>query len=120
MTLLPPDELISTPDACVDYVNRVGLCAWRGLDRYPAFPSLAEVTPWDDHEILLQTWFWKDDLHIERRLYYGQILGSGVPAFASLDFLPYLIAAQGDNDARTLYEKGRLPDNALRVYEHIA
>ena len=33
--------------------------------------------------------------------------------------LPYLIAAQGDNDARTLYEKDRLPYLSLQVYEHI-
>jgi hypothetical protein len=118
----PPGESaepITTPDACVDYVNRVGLCAWRQMDRCPALPSLAERTPWDDQEVIMQTWFWKDDLHIEKRLYYGMILGSGVPAFASRDFLPYLIAAQGDNDARTLYEQGRLAENALRVYEHI-
>jgi hypothetical protein len=113
------EDIVATPDACVEYVNRVGLCAWRRMDRYPNLPSLAEVTPWNEQEVILQTWFWKDDLHIERRLFYGMILGSGVPTFASLDFLPYLIAAQGDNDARTLYEQGRLAENALRVYEHV-
>ena len=68
---------------------------------------------------MMMTWFWKDDLHIDKRLYYGQILGAGVAALVSLEMLPYLIAAQGDNDARTLYEKNRLPHLSLQVYEHI-
>jgi hypothetical protein len=67
----------------------------------------------------MQTWFWKDDLHIERRLYFGMLLAPDIPVFVSLALLPVLIAAQGDIDARTLHEKGLLPSNALRVYEHI-
>lgn len=119
-TSLPAAE-VTTPDECVAYVNRVGLCAWRRLPRLPAaFPTLEGVTPWaDTGDVHLHTWFWKDDLHIERRLFYGMLLAGGTPVFVSLAFLPLLIAAQGDNDARTLYEQGRLPQNALLVYEHV-
>jgi hypothetical protein len=111
---------VTTPDACVAFVDRVGICSWRGLDRFPNFPSLEDATPWGGSEVTLKTWFWKDDLHIARRLYYGQNLGNGgTPAFVSLALLPVLIAAAGDNDPRTLYEKGRLSQMALVLYEHI-
>jgi hypothetical protein len=76
-------------------------------------------TPWRGKEVTLQTWFWKDDLHIERKLYFGMLIAPDIPVFVSLSFLPYLIAAQGDIDARTLHEKGLLASNALRVYEHV-
>ena len=110
---------VATPDQCVEYVNRVGLCAWQPLRRFPDFPSLAPATPWQNPDMMNHTWFWKDDLHIEKRLFYGKILRGGAPAFAALSFLPLLIAAQGDIDARDLYERGRLAANALRVYEHV-
>ena len=113
---------VTTPDECVAFVNQVGLCAWRRWDRLPSLPAVADATPWagDDHALMMATWFWKDDLHIERRLFYGQLLGNGVPAWVSLDFLPYLIAAQGDNDPRTLYENNQLSAESLALYEHIA
>jgi hypothetical protein len=113
------EDCVATPDECVAFVDRVGICSWRRLDRLPEFPSLEEATPWGGSEVTLKTWFWKDDLHIERRLCYGQLLGNGTPAFVSLSLLPNLIAAAGDNDPRTLYEKGRLSQMALTLYEHI-
>jgi hypothetical protein len=115
----PVAEPVATPDACVAYVNRVGLCVWQPLARFPGFPSLADAAPWQNRELINQTWFWKDDLHIEKRLFYGRILCGGAPAFVSLAFLPLLIAAQGDSDPRDLYEKGRLASNAYVVYQHI-
>jgi hypothetical protein len=110
---------VTTPDDCVAFVERVGFCSWRRYDKLPGLPSLEEATPWRGSDMTFQTWFWKDDLHTERRLFYAPLLAPDTPAFASLAFLPYLIAAQGDNDPRTLYEKGRLASNALRVYEHV-
>jgi hypothetical protein len=68
---------------------------------------------------MLHTWFWKDDLHIEKRLYYGQLWGAGTPVFISLSLLPTLIAAQGDCDPRELYDKNRLTRVALSLYEYI-
>lgn len=115
------EDAVKTPEEFVAYLDRIGLCLWQRSERHPAFPSLEAVTPWDGdgHTLMMRTWFWKDDLHIEKRLYYGLIVGSGVPAFASLAMLPILIAAQGDNDARTLYEKNRLSHAALTIYEHV-
>lgn len=107
--------MISTPEECVAFVNEVGLCAW---SPGTPLPSVAEHTPWGD-QAMLHTWFWKDDLHIEKQLYYGQLWGAGTPVFVSLDLLPTLIAAQGDCDPRDLYEKNRLTRVALTLCEHI-
>ncbi len=115
-------ELVTTPDACVAFVERVGLCAWSRAPHFPTLlASLGDATPWagDTGALMNHTWFWKDDLHIARRLFYGQILKGGKPAFVSLGLFPCLIAAQGDIDARDLHEKGRLAHNALTVYEHV-
>lgn len=115
------EEDVTTPEGCLQHVERVGLCSWRRRDGLPAgLPSLEEATPWSGGDVTMQTWFWKDDLHVERRLFYAPLLCPGdVPAFAALSLLPALIAAQGDNDPRTLYEKGRLPQAALAIYEHV-
>ncbi len=113
------EYVVTTSEECVAYVNRVGICSWQQLERLPEFPSLEAVTPWARKEIHLHTWFWKDDLHIERRLYYGKLLGTESPAFVSLALLPTLIAAQGDNDPHTLFEQGRLSQMALDIYRHI-
>ena len=110
---------VTTPEDCVQYVESVGICTWRHQPKIAWFPSLEDVTTWKGRDLTYQTWFWKDDLHIERRLYFGMLLASDIPVFVSLALLPALIAAQGDIDARTLHEKGLLASNALHVYEHI-
>ena len=112
-------KTVTTPEECIAYVNQVGICSWRRMANLPSFPSLEEATPWSGMEMTLKTWFWKDDLHIEKRLYYGKLLGAESPAFVSREWLPVFIAAQGDNDPRTLYEKGQLSQMAFGLYEHI-
>jgi hypothetical protein len=118
MTEPNPDQ-VTTPERCLEYVRRVGICTWRHQPRLGGFPSLEMATPWSGSKLTNNTWFWKDDLHTERGLYFGMLLAPDIPVFVSLDLLPTLIAAQGDIDARTLYEKGHLAPNALRVYEHV-
>ncbi len=110
---------VTTPEECLLYVESVGICTWRHQPKLAWLPSLEDVTTWKGTDLTYQTWFWKDDLHIERRLYFGMLLAPDIPVFVSLALLPSLIAAQGDIDARTLHEKGLLASNALRVYEHI-
>lgn len=110
---------VTTPEDCLRFVNEVQLCTWRHQLKYSWLPSLEMATPWRGFDLTMQTWFWKDDLHTERKLYFGMLLAPDIPVFVSLAFLPTLIAAQGDNDARTLYEKGQLASNALHIYEHI-
>jgi len=112
-------EPVTTPEGCLRFVDQVGICTWRHQRRLPGFPSLEMATPWRDAEVTGSTWFWKDDLHIDRKLYFGMLLAPDIPVFVSLSILPALIAAQGDIDARTLFEKGQLAPNALRVYEHV-
>ncbi len=112
--------MVTTPEECIRYVESVGLCTWRHQPKLAGIPSLEMETPWRDGTLTNQTWFWKDDLHIDRKLYFGMLIAPDIPVFVSLEFLPSLIAAQGDNDARTLYEKGLLASNAMQVYEHVA
>jgi len=110
---------ITTPEGCLGYVERAGLCAWRHQPKRAWLPSMELGTPWHGGEMTRQTWFWKDDLHIARRLYFGMLLAPDIPVFVSLSLLPVLIAAQGDIDARTLHEKGLPASDALRVYEYV-
>ena len=110
---------VTTPEKGVAYINKTGICSWRRMAKLPEFPSLEAATPWEGHEVMLKTWFWKDDLHNERQLFYGKLLEAETPSFVSLALLPVLIAAQGDNDPRTLYEQGRLSQMAFEIYEHI-
>ena len=116
----PTNPLITTPEECLAFVDAVEFCTWREQPKLPDFPSLEMRTPWRGMQMTHETWFWKDDLHIERKLFYGTLLAPDIPVFVSLTLLPALIAAQGDNDARTLHEKGLLASNGLRVYEHVA
>ncbi|HLV81275.1 MAG TPA: hypothetical protein VKT32_13390 [Chthonomonadaceae bacterium] len=110
---------IKTPEEGLRYVESVHLCAWRHQPKLAWLPSLEMATAWRGAELTQRTWFWKDDLHIERRLYFGMLVAPDIPVFVSFALLPALIAAQGDIDARTLHEKGLLASNAMRVYEHI-
>ena len=113
------DSNIAEPEDCLRYVDEVGFCTWRHQPKIAWLPSLELETPWRGKEMTFKTWFWKDDLHIDRRLYFGMLLAPDTPVFVSLSFLPLLIAAQGDIDARTLHEKGILQANALKVYEYV-
>jgi hypothetical protein len=117
---------ITTQEECIEYVHQAGFCLWTRRQGWESWPSLEKEMSGDplteessSGPFMMATWFWKDDLHIEKKLYYGQILGAGVATLVSLEMLPRLIAAQGDNDARTLYEQNRLPYSSLQVYEHI-
>ena len=112
-------ETVTTPEDCLHYVEEVGICAWRHQPRWDWLPSLERATDWRGMDLTLKTWFWKDDLHTERRLYFGMLLAPDIPVFVSRAMLPFLIAAQGDIDARTLYEKGLIASNALRIYTHV-
>ena len=108
-------EVVETPEQCVAFVEAVGVCAWLS-PLGCGFPNLAETMSIPSNTVINETWFWKDDLHIEKRLFYGKLLG-GQAAFASLEFLPTLIAAQGDVDPHNLHEQGLLSDTTLRAYE---
>jgi len=112
-TELAPNP-IRTEGDFVAFLNQVGVCLWKPAGAL-VFPNMADQMDLARPEDLWDTWFWKDDLHIAHRLFYGKLL-AGRPTFVSNDLLPAVIAAQGDVDPRTLAERGLLSAEALRVY----
>ncbi len=106
---------VRTEEEFVAFLDQVGVCLWRP-DPAADLPNLADRMEPARPDAIWDTWFWKDDLHIARRLYYGKLLG-GRPTFVSMEMLPALIAAQGDVDPHTLREQGRISSAALAVYE---
>jgi hypothetical protein len=112
------DRAIAGPDDAAAFVEAVGFCTWApvpGLD----FPNLAEAMGRTASSVLYDTWFWKDDLHLARRLYYGKIV-RGQPTFVAADFLPDFVAALGsERDASRLYLEGRLPREARVILEYL-
>jgi len=110
---------IAGPDDAGAFVAALGLCTWGpvpGLD----FPNLAEAMGHTARSVLDQTWFWKDDLHLARRVYYGRIV-RGQPTFVAPELLPDLIAALGpaERDVAGLYRDGRLGREARAIHDHL-
>ncbi len=103
------------------FVETLGFCTWGPLPRL-AFPNLAEAMGETAWSVMGRTWFWKDDVHLQRRLYYGKII-AGQPSFVAPDYLPDFIAALGgrgqeiERNPEVLYEEGRVSRGALRIYE---
>ena len=67
------------------------------------------------------TWGWKDSLLGQRRWYYAKVLRKKA-TIISLDFAPYFYALSEnygsfEDDYLTLYEQGRMTQEARRVYE---
>ncbi|MEN6415855.1 MAG: hypothetical protein ABFD49_04910 [Armatimonadota bacterium] len=109
-------EKLHTSDDLVRFVNAVGCCTIKELPGYPAFPNqdavigkIAPNTP--------DPWFWKDDLHIERRLYYTRVFG-GQPGYVSYSLLPAMIATNGAV-ADELFFNGELSPEAQQIYQAI-
>lgn len=119
---------VQTADDLVRFVNAVGCCTIGALPRFPAFPSqeVAMGIP----GVIGHTWFWKDDLHTEQRLYYTRLF-AGVPGFIACDLLPAFIATNGaaadellltggmSVEARAIYriieERGPIPIKQLKA-----
>ncbi|HEY3418471.1 MAG TPA: hypothetical protein VGM23_16470, partial [Armatimonadota bacterium] len=81
-----------TEDDLVRFVSDIGCCTIDILPKYPDFPC--QGVAMDKDGVLGETWFWKDDLHIDRRLYYTRIF-AGKPGYISLELLPAFIATNG-------------------------
>ncbi|MBI3977834.1 MAG: hypothetical protein HY331_06585 [Chloroflexi bacterium] len=115
---------IEGPDDAAAFVAALGFCTWGpvpGLD----FPNLAEAMGETAWSVLERTWYWKDDLHLERRLYYARVI-RGQPSFIAPEYLPDFVAALGgrgletERDPARLYLAGRLSHEARLIYEHLA
>lgn len=107
---------VRTPDGFARFVDVVGCCTSKPLPGYPDFPSLEAVMGEVDPEVP-DSWFWKDDLHIEKRLYYTRVLG-GQPGFVAYTLLPVLIATNGAV-ADELLHGGLMSPEAQQVYRVI-
>jgi len=99
----------------VRFVDAVGFCAINELERFPAFPNLALAL--GRREALWQAWWWKDDLHVQQRVYYTRLF-AGRPGFISLGWLPAFIAANGAA-ADEVFLVGALPAAAKEIYRII-
>jgi hypothetical protein len=117
---LVPEPIVTMDDAA-RFVTALGFCTWGpvpGLD----FPNLAEAMGETASSVLDRTWFWKDDLHLERRIYYGKVI-RGQPSFIDPALLPAFVAALGgaeqevEREPANLFAAGRLAVEALTVYE---
>ncbi len=102
-------------DDLVRFVQDVGCCTINQLARWPAFPSqeIAMGRP----DVLGVTWFWKDDLHTQKRLYYTRLF-AGRPGFIALSLLPTFIATNGEV-ADELIHYGRLPAATCEILHMI-
>ena len=107
---------VNTEDDAVRFVDSVGFCT---IDRpeFGEFPYLAGAFPGDRDSVLGEVWFWKDDLHIQKRLWYTRLFG-GRPGFISLEFLPAFIATNGQV-ADELIMMGKLSVQTREIYETI-
>ena len=106
---------VRTEDDFVQFLDQVGICLWNptpGAD----FPNMAERMELTKPDDIWATWFWKDDLHIAKRLFYGKLL-AGKPTFIAPALLPAVVAAQGDVDPYNLRDQGRISAAAVRIYE---
>lgn len=114
---------VLTPDDAAAFVAAVGFCTWTplsGLD----FPNLAAAVGGATGSVYERTWFWKDDLHFARRVFYGKIV-AGRPSFIAPEFLPSFIAAldgpgqEAERDPDRLYREGRLSREAYTIYSYL-
>jgi hypothetical protein len=110
-------------DGAAAFVAALGFCTWGPVPGL-AFPNLAEHMEESAVSVLARTWFWKDDLHFERRLYYGKII-RGQPSFIAPDYLPHFIAAlagrgqEREREVANLYMEGRLSREARTIYDYL-
>ncbi len=117
-TIIP--HSIREPDDAIKFVTTLGFCTWGPIPGL-TFPNLAEAMGHTASSVLAPTWYWKDDLHFARQLYYGKII-AGQPSFLAPDYLPYFIAALGPEQERDpfhLYHDGRLSREARTIYEYL-
>jgi hypothetical protein len=118
-------DLVSLPitslEGAAQFVEKLGFCTWAPLPS-PSFPNVADAMVESAWSVMGVTWYWKDDVHFEKRLYYAKIIRAK-PSFITPEFLPDFIAAiggRGKEEERNpvrLYLDGRLSREAKSVYE---
>lgn len=122
---LPSIQLQNKEDA-IDFVNTRGFIFFWPISNIP-FPSLWSAKAGDrpvadNHDDPGHiTWQWKDELLGKRKWYYGKILRKKA-TIISLNIAPYFYAlsenyGSPDEDYLTLYEQGRLTQEAKMIYK---
>jgi hypothetical protein len=125
---LLPGQQLKTKEQAVEYVNQRGFIFFWPITGI-SFPSLWTAVAGnrpvaDAHDDPgHMTWGWKDELLGARRWYYAKVLRKRA-TMISLDLLPYFYALSDnygspEDDYLTLYEQGRLTQEAKAVYEAI-
>jgi hypothetical protein len=106
---------VATEDDCVRFVDGVGFCTIDRAEAAQDFPSQADAMGLES--AIGHTWFWKDDLHIQKRLYYTRLFFNK-PGYISMEFLPAFIATNGQV-ADELMVMGRMPLAQQTIYKII-
>lgn len=105
-------------------VSALGFCTWAPVPGM-SFPNLAEAMGETAWSVMGRTWYWKDDVHVKRRLYYAKVI-AGQPTFIDPDYLPDFVAGLAggghdeERDPGRLYQEGRLSRATLRLHETLA
>lgn len=107
---------VCTPEDFLRFLDEVGCCTRSPLVSYPDFPNQAEVLGPVPRGVS-DPWFWKDDLHAEKRLYYTRVLG-GEPTFISNEMLPAFVATNGAVYDEMVFD-GLLTQEAQQIYKLI-
>jgi hypothetical protein len=97
----------------VRFIDDVGCCTASELLDYPDFPSQSAALGEGARDV----WFWKDDLHAEKRLYYTRVFG-GEPGFISCSMLPAFVATNGVTVDELLFD-GLMSVEAQQIYKAI-
>lgn len=125
---LSPGQRIKTREQAVDFVNKRGFVYFWPI-RDITMPSLWAAVA-GDRPVADQhddpghvTWGWKDSLLGTRKWYYAKILRKKA-TMVSLDMIKYFYALSEnygsyEDDYLTIYEQGRLTQEAKAVYEVI-
>jgi hypothetical protein len=107
---------LHSPEDLARFIDYVGCCTWKEFPKYPNFPFQNAVMGAVDPNGS-DTWFWKDDLHIEKRIYYSRIFG-GQWGYISYALLPAFIATNGEVADELLYY-GSMSQDMQQIYHAI-
>ncbi len=121
-----PGERLHHVEEAIEFVNRRGFIFFWPITGIP-FPSLWTAVAGDRPVADAHddpghiSWGWKDDLLGKRRWYYAKVLRKKA-TIISLELAPYFYAlsenyGSPEDDYLTLYEQGRLTQEARAVYE---
>jgi hypothetical protein len=104
-------------DEATRFVEELGFATWGPIPKLD-FPNVAEAMGENAWSVMDHTWYWKDDVHIDKQLYYAKLF-RGQPSFITPEFLPDFIAALGETerDVFRLHIDGKLLSEARAIVD---